>query len=120
MLLGAGRIAGISGIAGGLLPPAPGDWLWRAAFLIGLAGGGALYRYAGGPLEQLSFTSSTFMITLAGLLVGLGSGIGAGCTSGHGVCGLARVSKRSITATLVFLLTAGITVYLVRHVLRGG
>jgi len=115
-----GRIAGISGIAAGLLPPDRGDILWRVAFLVGLIGGAAIYRALGGPLQTLQFNVSTFMVVLAGLLVGFGAGLGGGCTSGHGVCGLARASKRSITALVVFTFTAGLTVYLIRHVLRGG
>ena len=113
-----GRIAGISGITAGLLPPVRGETLWRAGFLAGLIGGAAAYRVFGGPLQSIEFGVSTFMIALAGLLVGLGAGLGGGCTSGHGVCGLARLSKRSLTAVVVFTLAAGITVYLVRHVLR--
>lgn len=115
-----GRIAGISGIAAGLLPPARGDIVWRAAFLIGLIAGAGLYRAFGGPLQFLEFRVSTFMIFLAGLTVGFGTGLGGGCTSGHGVCGLARLSKRSVTAVVVFTLFAGLTVYLIRHVLRSG
>ncbi len=115
-----GRIAGISGIAAGLLPPDRGEAMWRVAFLVGLVGGAAIYRFLGGPLQVLQFSMSTFMIALAGLLVGFGAGLGGGCTSGHGVCGLARLSKRSLTAVTVFTLTAGLTVYLVRHVLWGG
>jgi uncharacterized membrane protein YedE/YeeE len=115
-----GRIAGISGIAAGLLPPDRGDALWRLAFLVGLIGGAAIYRYLGGPLQMLQFSTSTFMIAIAGVLVGFGAGLGGGCTSGHGVCGLARLSKRSITAVTLFTLFAGLTVYMIRHFLRGG
>lgn len=115
-----GRIAGISGIAAGLLPPDRGDALWRLAFLVGLIGGAAIYRYLGGPLQMLQFSTSTFMIAMAGVLVGFGAGLGGGCTSGHGVCGLARLSKRSLTAVTLFTLFAGLTVYMIRHFLRGG
>lgn len=115
-----GRIAGISGIAAGLLPPDRGDALWRLAFLVGLIGGAAIYRYLGGPLQMLQFSTSTFMIAMAGVLVGFGAGLGGGCTSGHGVCGLARLSKRSLTAVTLFTLFAGLTVYMIRHYLRGG
>ena len=115
-----GRIAGVSGIIAGLLPPDRGEGFWRLAFLVGLVGGAAVYRALGGPLQGLQFSSSTFMIVLAGLLVGFGAGLGGGCTSGHGVCGVARASKRSLLALTVFTLTAGLTVYLIRHVLRGG
>ena len=115
-----GRIAGISGIAAGLLPPDRGDALWRLAFLVGLIGGAAIYRYLGGPLQMLQFSTSTLMIAIAGLLVGFGAGLGGGCTSGHGVCGLARLSKRSLAAVTIFTLFAGLTVYMIRHYLRGG
>ena len=115
-----GRIAGISGIAAGLLPPNRGDALWRLAFLVGLMGGAAIYRFLGGPLQVLQFSMSTFMIALAGLLVGFGAGLGGGCTSGHGVCGMARLSKRSFAAVTIFTLFAGLTVYMIRHYLRGG
>lgn len=121
VLLGlTGRIAGISGIAAGLLPPGRGEALWRLAFLVGLVGGGAIYRTLGGPLQAMQFSMSTFMIVLGGLLVGFGAGLGGGCTAGHGVCGVARVSKRSLSAVAVFILTAGLTVFLIRHALWGG
>lgn len=115
-----GRIAGVSGIIAGLLPPDRGDILWRLAFLVGLVGGAAIYRALGGPLQVLQFTMSTFMIVIGGLLVGLGAGLAGGCTSGHGICGVARASKRSLLALSVFILAAGLTIYLIRHVLRGG
>ncbi|MCH8918996.1 MAG: YeeE/YedE family protein [Alphaproteobacteria bacterium] len=115
-----GRIAGVSGIIAGLLPPGRGDALWRLAFLVGLVGGAAIYRTLGGPLQVLQFTMSTFMIVIGGLLVGLGAGLAGGCTSGHGICGVARASKRSLLALSVFILAAGLTIYLIRHVLRGG
>ncbi|MDX1483454.1 MAG: YeeE/YedE thiosulfate transporter family protein [Alphaproteobacteria bacterium] len=114
-----GRIAGISGIAGGLLTPARGEVAWRLAFILGLIGGAGLYRLAGGPLQFLQFSTSTFSVAVAGLLVGFGAGLGSGCTSGHGICGIARVSKRSIVSVALFTLTAAITLYLIRHVLRG-
>ncbi len=112
-----GRIAGISGIAGGLVSPSKGDIGWRALFLIGLVGGVAIYRLAGGGLQSIEINSSIPVLLIGGLLVGLGTGIGGGCTSGHGVCGMARLSPRSIVATLVFLVVAAVTVYVVRHVI---
>ena len=115
-----GRIAGVSGIIAGLLPPGRGDALWRLAFLVGLVGGAAIYRTLGGPLQVLQFTMSTFMIVIGGLLVGLGAGLAGGCPSGPGLCGVARASMRSLFALSVFILAAGLTIYLIRHVLRGG
>ncbi len=110
-----GRIAGISGIAGGLLSGSKGDFAWRLLFLLGLVGGTALYRTAGGPLETIQITPSLPLLIAAGLLVGLGTGIGGGCTSGHGICGMARLSMRSIVATLTFMGAGGLVVYIVRH-----
>jgi len=115
-----GRIAGVSGILGGLRPPAAGDAAWRAAFAVGLILGAALYRGAGGPLESLSFSGTGLSIAAAGLLVGFGAGFGSGCTSGHGVCGVARLSKRSIVSVLVFTLAAAVTVFVMRHLLGAG
>jgi uncharacterized membrane protein YedE/YeeE len=114
-----GRIAGISGIAGGLISGAASDRPWRALFLIGLIGGVALYRLAGGPLEEIELTPSLPLLAAGGLLVGIGTRIGGGCTSGHGVCGLGRLSPRSIAATVTFIVAAGATVFVVRHILGG-
>jgi uncharacterized membrane protein YedE/YeeE len=114
-----GRIAGISGIAGGLISGAASDRAWRALFLIGLIGGVALYRLAGGPLEEIELTPSLPLLAAGGLLVGIGTRIGGGCTSGHGVCGLGRLSPRSIAATVTFIVAAGATVFVVRHMLGG-
>ena len=112
-----GRIAGISGIAGGLLSPSKGEIGWRTLFLLGLVGGVAIYRLAGGGLQSIEIPSSIPILLIGGVLVGLGTGIGGGCTSGHGVCGVARLSPRSIVATLVFLAVAAVSVYVVRHVI---
>jgi uncharacterized membrane protein YedE/YeeE len=114
-----GCIAGISGIAGGLISGAASDRPWRALFLIGLIGGVALYRLAGGPLEEIELTPSLPLLAAGGLLVGIGTRIGGGCTSGHGVCGLGRLSPRSIAATVTFIVAAGATVFVVRHILGG-
>lgn len=114
-----GRIAGISGIAGGLLTPGRNDTLWRIAFLCGLVIGAALWRGTGGAPQTIEITGSLPLLIGGGLLVGFGTRIGGGCTSGHGVCGLARLSPRSLTATLIFMIAAGLTVYAVRH-LAGG
>ncbi|HEX2134901.1 MAG TPA: YeeE/YedE family protein [Microvirga sp.] len=109
-----GRIAGISGIAGGLLSPAPGEVAWRALFLIGLVLGAGAY----GVLRPVTVAidAPLPLLIAGGLLVGFGTQLGKGCTSGHGVCGIARLSPRSMIATLVFMISAGVTVYVVRHV----
>jgi uncharacterized membrane protein YedE/YeeE len=110
-----GRIAGVSGILGGLLPPARGAVAWRALFLGGLIGGVALFYALHGPAPQARSDFPRALLAAAGLLVGVGTGLARGCTSGHGVCGLARLSPRSLTATLIFLLVAVATTYGVRH-----
>lgn len=125
-----GRIAGISGIIENLITVRPkGDTAWRLAFLLGLISGPIVLILAGGELGNVGGhpgevigapAGGVALMLLAGLLVGLGTGIGSGCTSGHGVCGLARLSPRSIVATVTFLVTAMITVYVVRHVIGGG
>ena len=109
MMLTTGRIAGISGIFGGLLSPRAGDIAWRLAFVLGLAlAGGAVFLTAP-DLIQMSETRSMAATVVAGLLVGFGVRLGNGCTSGHGVCGLSRFSKRSLIATLTFMATGMIT-----------
>jgi uncharacterized membrane protein YedE/YeeE len=113
-----GRIAGISGILGGLLPPTPaGDKGWRIAFLVGLIAGPVLVALASGTPAVGAPMVGIGGALLAGTLVGVGTGLGNGCTSGHGVCGLARLSPRSLAATLTFMATAALTVLLVRHIL---
>lgn len=124
-----GRISGISGILSGLLLERPrGDSAWRLAFLLGLVCGpmvlmllgGEFGNVAGAPNEVIGAPAGGVgLMVIAGLLVGVGTGIGSGCTSGHGVCGLARLSPRSMAATLVFVLVAMLTVFVVRHVLGG-
>ena len=112
----AGRIAGISGILGGLvIGSIAGDRLWRFAFLIGLVIGAVICGLVLGPLT-VQLQAEGWQLLLAGLLVGFGTRLGSGCTSGHGVCGIARLSPRSITATLIFISTGMVTVYLVRHI----
>ncbi len=110
-----GRIAGISGILGGLLTPRKTDILWRLAFLAGIIGAPAIWLLAA-DLPAIEINASLPMIILAGLLVGVGTRYGSGCTSGHGVCGLSRLSPRSLVATLAFMATGFLTVYLIRHV----
>ncbi|GAA0753027.1 YeeE/YedE family protein [Ideonella azotifigens] len=114
MALLLGRVAGISGILGGLLRPSPGESRWRLAFLIGLLLAPWLVR-AAGAMPPLKIEASSGLLIVAGLLVGVGTRYGAGCTSGHGVCGLSRLSGRSLVATLVFMAAGFVTVALVRH-----
>ena len=117
MLLLIGRIAGISGIFGGaFIFSSIEDVPWRVAFIAGLILGAVLYRLIWGPLI-VDMQVQGPMLVVAGLLVGFGTRVGSGCTSGHGVCGIARRSKRSITATLTFMAVAGLTVFVVRHVI---
>ena len=126
LMLMHGRVVGVSGILGGILGGllAPADKLqgdksdvsWRLLFVIGvLAGPFALMALTGAPTERAAVASG-FTPPIAGFLVGLGTAIGAGCTSGHGICGLARLSVRSAVAVGIFMTTAIITVYIVRHV----
>lgn len=116
LLLLNGRIAGISGIAGGLLKPVRGDVAWRAAFIAGLVGAPLVYAlFAALPAMEVDAGYGT--LVAAGLLVGVGTRYGSGCTSGHGVCGLSRLSLRSLVATATFMGAGFATVFLVRHVL---
>jgi uncharacterized membrane protein YedE/YeeE len=119
LLLLNGKIAGISGILGGLLTSAGAERYWRQMFIIGLLAGGFLTPLiTGKPLD--TFIAAPWWLTIvAGLLVGIGTRLGSGCTSGHGVCGLARLSQRSLVATLTFIGTAILTVFVMRHVLAG-
>lgn len=109
------RTAGISGIAAGILPPWQQDTAWRLWFLAGLIISAPLWNMLGGTVH-IQIQSSLLVLAIAGLLVGYGTRLGGGCTSGHGICGNARLSVRSMVATLTFMTTAGITVFLIRHV----
>jgi hypothetical protein len=109
-----GRIAGISGILGGLLRPARGDIGWRLAFLLGLVGAPLVYAIFAEP-PAATIAANDMTLIAAGLLVGLGARYGAGCTSGHGVCGLSRQSPRSLVATAAFMLAGFATVFVLRH-----
>lgn len=109
-----GRIAGMTGILAGIIPPAPRDWPWRAAFLAGAVLGPMLYVLAGFSVP-FAVPISVPMLVVGGLIVGIGVTLGAGCTSGHGVCGIARFSPRSIVATVVFMIAGFATVYIIRH-----
>ncbi|XXF78584.1 YeeE/YedE family protein [Myxococcaceae bacterium GXIMD 01537] len=118
LLLANGRVAGISGVVGALLSPQRGDTAWRGLFFGGLLTGGLLLAW----LRPSVFSGATAMgpgslglVAVAGLLVGFGSKLGNGCTSGHGVCGISRGSARSIAATLTFMATGALTVFVSRH-----
>ena len=111
-----GRILGISGIVGGLLRPRAGDMGWRLAFVLGMLVAPGLYWLVVGP-TQPRIDATWEMVVMAGLLVGVGTRYGSGCTSGHGVCGLSRMSPRSLVATLAFMGAGFVTVFLIRHAL---
>ncbi|MCA1716089.1 MAG: YeeE/YedE family protein [Actinobacteria bacterium] len=117
MMLLNGRIAGISGIVGGLLARNGSEVGWRAVFVVGLLLGAFIYMLVTGGALPVRVEASLPIMVVAGLLVGFGTRLGSGCTSGHGVSGIARFSKRSIAATLVFMGVAIITVFLIGHML---
>ena len=115
---GLGRVAGVSGIFGALLGPWRPDNAWRALFILGLLAGTILTALLGGfDSNSMAFPGNPMTTVVGGLLVGLGTTLGAGCTSGHGICGIARLSMRSIVSTAVFMFFAVATVYLMRHVI---
>ena len=111
-----GRVAGISGILGSLLSPVKGDVAWRVAFVAGLIGAPLVYSVFAA-LPKAHVDASFGALVVAGFLVGIGTRYGAGCTSGHGVCGISRLSPRSIVATLVFMTAGFVTVFVTRHAL---
>lgn len=114
----SGRIAGISGIAVRLFPPyADGEWSGRAAFIAGLVVAPVLYAALSGGMPVQSIAAGPALLIIAGLLVGFGAVWGNGCTSGHGICGLSRLSLRSAIAVLTFMAMAMVTVFIARHVL---
>jgi len=115
LMMFTGRLAGVSGILGGLLTSRPTDRAWRIAFVAGLIAAPLVAALAGAPLPRPAIASSLALVAAAGLLVGFGTRMGNGCTSGHGVCGFARLSARSIMATGIFMGAAVITVAIVRH-----
>ncbi|KIG14352.1 putative transmembrane protein [Enhygromyxa salina] len=118
MLAFNGRIAGISGIVGGLLQRSD-DRTWRGMFLIGMLLGGVVLQALVPGMMLGAATSSLPLLAVAGLLVGFGTRMGGGCTSGHGVCGISRLSTRSLIATATFMVSAGLTVWILRHVVGG-
>ncbi len=121
LMLVAGRIMGATGILAGLLmPQSREDAGWRVALLAGMVTGPLLVLALTGQMPAVDVPVSQTAMILGGILVGVGVTYGAGCTSGHGVCGMARLSPRSLVATIVFMVCAGVTVYLVRHVFGGG
>jgi uncharacterized membrane protein YedE/YeeE len=113
-----GRVAGISGVLGGLLRPSKGDIDWRIAFVLGLVGA-PLVQLVFSALPKPQIEAGYVELIMAGLLVGIGTRYGAGCTSGHGVCGLSRLSPRSMVATSVFMGTGFVTVFVMRRLLNG-
>jgi uncharacterized membrane protein YedE/YeeE len=115
LMLLTGRIAGISGILGGCLTLLAGDKVWRLAFIVGLVLAPVASGLLGYPLPTPQMPASWAMIVIAGFLVGFGARLGGGCTSGHGVCGIARLSARSILATVIFVASAIVVVAIMRH-----
>src|SRR5579883_791802 len=119
MLLLDGKVAGISGIFAGILRPVRGETLWKGCFLAGLVAGGLLLRLLLPQAFAVGLVRSPAALMAAGLLVGYGTRLGNGCTSGHGVCGVSRLSRRSIAATAVFLATGALTVFVINHLFGG-
>jgi hypothetical protein len=119
MLLLDGKIAGISGILAGALKPVADDTLWRICFLAGLLAGGMLLRELLPSAFDFGIVRPFPLMAIAGLLVGFGSRLGSGCTSGHGVCGVSRLSPRSLVATATFIFTGALVVYSLRHLMGG-
>ena len=117
MLWTNGRIAGISGIVSGILIPIKADTIWRVCFIAGLLMGPLGYIAVSGRALDITPQASPLITVLAGLAVGIGTKLGSGCTSGHGICGIARFSRRSFLATAVFMGSAIVTVYVTRHLL---
>ncbi|MDW1902406.1 YeeE/YedE family protein [Vibrio sp. Vb1337] len=115
LLLVNGKIAGISGIMNGIMSPKKGDYSWRLLFAVGMIAGGLISVLMLGVAVPSTANLSLGMVIAAGLLVGIGTRLGNGCTSGHGICGMGRLSKRSIVATCVFIAVAGLTVFVRLH-----
>lgn len=120
LMLMLGRVFGATGILAGLFQPASGqDFSWRAALVAGMVSGPAVVWLMTGQMPAVEVPVSTLALVLGGLIVGVGVTYGSGCTSGHGVCGMARLSPRSIAATITFMIFTGLTVYIIRHVIGG-
>jgi uncharacterized membrane protein YedE/YeeE len=111
-----GRITGISGILGGLLSPSQGDVWWRVAFIAGLIMAPSIYHVFAA-LPPIQVDARYPMLIVAGLIVGIGTRYGSGCTSGHGICGISRLSPRSLVATAAFMVAGFITVFIIRHLI---
>lgn len=121
LMLTLGRVMGATGLlAGAIFPQSKQDWSWRVAVLAGMFSSPWLYQLLSGATPMIDVPISSAMIILGGLIVGVGVTLGSGCTSGHGVCGLARLSVRSIVAVPVFMMSTAVTVFVVRHLLRIG
>jgi uncharacterized membrane protein YedE/YeeE len=120
LLLLNGRIAGVSSVVSGLLAAPGTDTIWRALFVAGLLAGGAAFARGAPGLFDVAAPASTAGLLAAGVLVGLGTRLGSGCTSGHGICGVSRLSGRSIVATATFMALGMATLFVVRHAFRGG
>jgi uncharacterized membrane protein YedE/YeeE len=119
LLLFSGRVAGIGGVYAGILRPTRGDVAWRVWFLLGLAAGGIVMARMLPSCFASTLVRSTGASALAGVLVGFGSRLGNGCTSGHGLCGIGRLSARSIVATMTFIATGALTVVVIDRILGG-
>lgn len=119
LLLCDGKIAGISGILGGIIQPTTRDTLWRIVFVAGLLSGGFLFQLFAPGVFTFGLERSTGALILAGLFVGFGTRLGNGCTSGHGVCGISRLSLRSVVATVTFMVTGILTVFVINHLFGG-
>lgn len=120
LMLVAGRIMGATGILAGVFAPASvADMSWRVALLLGMVTGPAVFWLVTGAMPEITVPVSMPMLLIGGFIVGLGVTFGSGCTSGHGVCGMARLSPRSIAATITFMIATAITVFVVRHVIGG-
>lgn len=120
LMLIHGRIAGATGIlAGVLVPTCREDWTWRAAMVLGMVSAPGLFLVLMETVPAVEVPVSTTTLLIGGFIVGIGVTLGSGCTSGHGVCGMARLSPRSIVATATFMLSTFVTVYVIRHVMGG-
>lgn len=118
-VLGLGRVAGVSSILGGLFRPRSGEAQVQLAFVVGLIAAPLLMRAGGAPLPAITIDAALPVLVAGGLLVGFGTRLGGGCTSGHGVCGISRLSARSIAATAVFMAAGAAVVFVVRHLIGG-